>query len=84
MVYSPGELGLAEAYISGDIDVDGDLATGLSTVWAANRSGRLARPTLRPSGYPRLAVAAVRLGRTRPAAAGAGAAGALARAPSLP
>src|SRR5664279_4495188 len=49
LVYSPGELGLAEAYVSGDVDVEGDLAEGLSTVWAANRSGRLARTVDRPS-----------------------------------
>jgi cyclopropane-fatty-acyl-phospholipid synthase len=62
LVYSPGELGLAEAYISGDVDVEGDLADGLSTVWAANHSGRLARPKLGLTDYPRLAVGAVRLG----------------------
>ncbi len=62
LVYSPGELGMAEAYISGDVDVEGDLAEGLSTVWAANRSGRLARPRPGITEYPRLAAAAVRLG----------------------
>ena len=71
MVYSPGELGLAEAYISGDMDVDGDLAEGLSTVWAANRSGRLARPKLRPRrtirGWRSARSGSVRIGRRPPA-----------------
>jgi cyclopropane-fatty-acyl-phospholipid synthase len=35
ILWRPGELGLARAYISGDLDVDGDLADGLRRVWAA-------------------------------------------------
>jgi cyclopropane-fatty-acyl-phospholipid synthase len=39
----PGELGLAEAYIAGDLDVQGDLGDGLRTLWqipqAAPRPG---------------------------------------------
>jgi len=62
LVYSPGELGLAEGYLTGDLDVDGDLATGLSAMWAATRSGTLTRPRIRIPDYPRLAVAALRLG----------------------
>ncbi len=60
LLYSPGELGLAEAYVSGDLDVDGDLADGLSRVWSAYRSGGLRRPSA--GEYPRLVAAAVRLG----------------------
>ncbi|MGW1933393.1 SAM-dependent methyltransferase, partial [Streptomyces sp. NPDC001919] len=30
VLWQPGELGLAEAYVSGDLDVDGDLAAALS------------------------------------------------------
>ncbi len=73
LLYAPGELGLAEAYISGDLDVDGDLADGLSRVWAAYRSGGLRRP--RPAEYPGLIAGAVRLGIVgrRPAAPGAAA-----------
>jgi cyclopropane-fatty-acyl-phospholipid synthase len=62
LVYSPGELGLAEGYLAGDLDVEGDLAAGLSAVWAATRGGTLTRPRIRIADYPRLAVAAVRLG----------------------
>lgn len=62
LVYSPGELGLAEGYLAGDLEVEGDLAAGLSAVWAATRQGDLARPRLRLTDYPRLAVAAARLG----------------------
>ncbi|MGH3259166.1 MAG: class I SAM-dependent methyltransferase [Streptosporangiaceae bacterium] len=37
ILWRPGELGLARAYISGDLDVDGDLADGLRRVWDAIR-----------------------------------------------
>lgn len=42
LLWQPGELGLARAYVSGDVDVDGDLGEGLRQMW------RLAR--LRPPG----------------------------------
>ena len=35
LLWRPGELGLARAYISGDVDVDGDLADGLRRVRGA-------------------------------------------------
>ena len=62
LLWSPGELGLAEAYLTGDLDVDGDLAEGLAAVWAAARAGTFRRPRPRIADYPGLAVAAVRLG----------------------
>ncbi len=43
----PGELGLARAYVSGDLDVSGDLKEGLRRCWAAGRSGSLRPPRLR-------------------------------------
>lgn len=62
LLWSPGELGLAQAYISGDVDVDGDLAEGLSTVWNAAKNGQVSRPSARPTQWPRLALSAARLG----------------------
>ncbi|WP_330176672.1 cyclopropane-fatty-acyl-phospholipid synthase family protein [Streptomyces sp. NBC_01498] len=38
LLWSPGELGLAQAYITGDLDIDGDLAEGLRTIWGALRA----------------------------------------------
>lgn len=38
LLWAPGELGLAQAYVSGDLDVDGDLAEGLRRVWATARA----------------------------------------------
>jgi cyclopropane-fatty-acyl-phospholipid synthase len=38
VVWRPDELGLARAYVAGDLDVDGDLADGLRRVWAFARA----------------------------------------------
>lgn len=47
LVYRPGELGLAQAYVTGEIDVEGDLLEGFRRVWAAVRDrGGSPRPTL--------------------------------------
>jgi cyclopropane-fatty-acyl-phospholipid synthase len=38
ILWRPDELGLARAYVTGDLDVDGDLTDGLRRVWAFARS----------------------------------------------
>jgi len=38
LAWRPGELGLARAYITGDIDVEGDLTEGLRRGWQAARA----------------------------------------------
>ncbi len=58
-MWKPGELGLARAYVSGDLDVEGDLAEGLRTFWA-NRPAAVKVPWLRASAL------AVRLGLLGP------------------
>ncbi|MFW0796238.1 cyclopropane-fatty-acyl-phospholipid synthase family protein [Gordonia sp. CPCC 205515] len=59
ILWHPGELGAAQAYVTGDLDVDGDLDDALTHVWsvAAARGLRGVRPT------PRLLWDLVRLGR---------------------
>ena len=37
LLYHPGELGLAQAYVTGEIDVEGDLLDGFRRVWALHR-----------------------------------------------
>ncbi|NEB77000.1 SAM-dependent methyltransferase, partial [Streptomyces sp. SID14478] len=37
LLWQPGELGLAQAYVTGEIDVEGDLAAGLRAMWSAAR-----------------------------------------------
>ncbi|HWO59313.1 MAG TPA: SAM-dependent methyltransferase, partial [Umezawaea sp.] len=41
LVWNPDELGLARAYVAGDLDVEGDLTDGLARFWALARQGAL-------------------------------------------
>jgi cyclopropane-fatty-acyl-phospholipid synthase len=41
LLWAPGELGLARAYVTGELDIDGDLADGFRRIRAAMRAGRL-------------------------------------------
>ncbi|MBN0043466.1 class I SAM-dependent methyltransferase [Streptomyces actuosus] len=66
MLWQPGELGLAQAYVTGELDVEGDLGDGLRTMWAAARERRLRPPRLTPADRARALAAAVRLGVAGP------------------
>ncbi|MEU7432298.1 class I SAM-dependent methyltransferase [Streptomyces sioyaensis] len=73
LLWQPDELGLAQAYIAGELDVDGDLAEGLSRVWPAVRDSGPARTAPGPRQLAAMAVTALRLGALgpRPPAPGA-------------
>jgi cyclopropane-fatty-acyl-phospholipid synthase len=61
LLWAPGELGLARAYVTGDLDVTGDLGDALRRIWAISDNesgGRRASPT---AAYAALR-AVVRLG----------------------
>lgn len=62
LLWHPGELGAAQAYVRGELDVDGDLGDALTQVWSQIQQHRL-RP-IRPSPMviARLIVVAARLG----------------------
>ncbi len=60
LLWQPGELGLADAYILGELDVEGDLAAGLAQVRRALAGRGPVRPAL--ADWPRLLVAGLRLG----------------------
>jgi cyclopropane-fatty-acyl-phospholipid synthase len=62
MVWRPSELGVAQAYVCGDIDVDGDLGAALSHVWAQIGERGLAPVKPSPAALGRLFVTAARLG----------------------
>jgi cyclopropane-fatty-acyl-phospholipid synthase len=47
LLWHPGELGLAQAYVTGELDVEGDLAVGLRRVWATARERELGGLDLR-------------------------------------
>jgi cyclopropane-fatty-acyl-phospholipid synthase len=66
LLWSPGELGLARAFVAGDLDVEGDVAEGLSRFWTLAKAHHLTG--LRPSPREALAAAglAVRLGVVGP------------------
>jgi cyclopropane-fatty-acyl-phospholipid synthase len=71
VLWQPGELGVARAYVQGDLDLEGDLADGLRAMWAAVRDARAAdpsagRPRLTPGRVARAVVLAVRLGAIGP------------------
>jgi cyclopropane fatty-acyl-phospholipid synthase-like methyltransferase/DUF1365 family protein len=70
LLWAPGELGLARAYVSGDLDVDGDLADGFRRAWKLARSRSQTGVALTAGGKVRAALAAARLGAvgTRPKA----------------
>jgi len=66
LLWNPGELGLARAYIAGEIDVDGDLTEGLR-VLAEYGSLVGAKPALTASGRREVLRTAVLLGAVGPA-----------------
>ena len=51
ILWRPGELGLARAYISGDLDFEGDLTDGLRHVWGALRDTPKHGIALAPAGW---------------------------------
>ncbi|MDP3969485.1 MAG: cyclopropane-fatty-acyl-phospholipid synthase family protein [Nocardioides sp.] len=61
MLYRPGELGLAQAYVTGEIDVEGDLLDGFRRLWATVREHGAAR-RLTPATIAAGLRLAVRLG----------------------
>lgn len=66
LLWAPGELGLAEAYITGDIDIEGDLATGLRAMRHAVRERGLRPPRPGRGGRLRALGTALRMGAVGP------------------
>src|SRR5687768_15363481 len=67
VIWKPGELGVARAYVQGDLDIEGDLGEGLRAMWAAVRDaratdGKAGRPRIGPKQVAKAAALAVRLG----------------------
>ena len=65
LLWRPNELGLAQAYITGEIDVEGDLADGFRRVWRRVRSGD-ARGVLSARQWLQAIGLALRLGAVGP------------------
>ncbi|MET4921216.1 cyclopropane-fatty-acyl-phospholipid synthase [Streptomyces sp. PSRA5] len=66
LLWQPDELGLAQAYITGDLDIDGDLADGLRTVWGAARERGARPPRLTLADRARAVGTMLRLGALGP------------------
>ncbi|MFD7529870.1 class I SAM-dependent methyltransferase [Streptomyces sp. NPDC059849] len=66
LLWQPGELGLAQAYVTGELDVEGDLAQGLRAMWAAVRERGVHAPRLSMADRTRAVAEAVRLGAVGP------------------
>ncbi|WP_306319089.1 MULTISPECIES: cyclopropane-fatty-acyl-phospholipid synthase family protein [unclassified Streptomyces] len=66
LLWNPGELGLAQAYVTGEIDIEGDLATGLRAMWSAAPERGLHAPELSLTERVRAAGTAARLGVVGP------------------
>lgn len=66
LLWQPGELGLAEAYITKDVDVDGDLADGLRTIWRTVRAGGVGPVRTGPRARARALGVLLRLGAVGP------------------
>lgn len=62
VVFSPGELGLARAFVVGDLDVEGDPAEGLRLCWRTAREHSLSSSRPGPREWSSIVVAASRLG----------------------
>ncbi|UMB68944.1 SAM-dependent methyltransferase [Mycobacterium paraterrae] len=62
MLCNPGELGVAQAYVFGDLDVDGDLVTVLDSVWSRIADERLSPHKPSATALARLGAIALRLG----------------------
>jgi len=67
LLWAPGELGLARAYVTNDIDVEGDLADGFRQAWQLARQRPQSGVSLGPVGIAKAALAAARLGAIGPA-----------------
>ncbi|MEO9138659.1 MAG: cyclopropane-fatty-acyl-phospholipid synthase family protein [Jatrophihabitans sp.] len=62
LLWAPGELGLARAYVTGDIDVEGDLADGFRRAWKLARQRPTSGISLSTGAKLKAAVAAAKLG----------------------
>ena len=70
LLWSPGELGAAQAYVTGEIEVEGDVDAALRHAWAVTEERGLTGARPGPAALARATGTAVRLGAVgrRPAA----------------
>lgn len=66
LVWNPNELGLARAYVAGELDVEGDLTDGLARFWELARAGALRVGKPKPADLVGAVRVAARLGALGP------------------
>jgi cyclopropane-fatty-acyl-phospholipid synthase len=66
LLWNPGELGLARAFVAGELDVEGDVAVGLSRFWRLARAQNLGALRLSTADKIDAARLALRLGVVGP------------------
>ncbi|MFC9132749.1 class I SAM-dependent methyltransferase [Streptomyces sp. NPDC057099] len=66
LLWQPGELGLAQAYVTGELDIEGDLGDGLRGLWAAARERGRHTPRLSAADRARAVGTALSLGAVGP------------------
>lgn len=64
MLWAPGEIGLSRAYVTGELDVEGDLADAFRRIWSATRARNL-KSKVSPRILARAAKAAYQLGAVK-------------------
>ncbi len=62
VLWQPGELGLARAYVQGDFDVEGDPAEALRLVWSAAAQAKTGGTKVRPRVIAKAVLTALKLG----------------------
>ena len=62
LMWDPSELGFAQAYITGELDVEGDIAEGFRRVWRQAREHQLSGASVSKRDRGRALLAAARLG----------------------
>ncbi|MDT0380110.1 cyclopropane-fatty-acyl-phospholipid synthase family protein [Streptomyces sp. DSM 42041] len=66
LLWQPDELGLAQAYISGELEIEGDLTEALRTVWQAARDTGMRPPKAGLADRARAAAVLLKLGAVGP------------------
>lgn len=66
LLWQPDELGFAQAYVAGEIDIDGDMTAAIQTFWAAVRELGVATPQIGFRTRLRAAGTLARLGALGP------------------
>jgi cyclopropane-fatty-acyl-phospholipid synthase len=66
VLWAPNELGLARGYVSGDLEVEGDLLAGLAAIEQMTAPGNGARPSIDTATKRAMVRAALRLGVVGP------------------